>query len=349
MNRKKKICLLSAILLSLAFAFPSFAGGWQQDMNGWWYEKDDGSWLKNGWAWVDGNHDGLAECYYFGDDGYVRTEYGHVDGYEVNEGGAWTVNGEVQMKEVLVPGVGTRNRFAVSEEDTNEKQVYHRAIMKNYGEPAMDLEYQYRIQMEYEGNRTDADLTIRLKASGFEEDGNPVYCIETNLTKDGETSSLIQFYTDGYIYMFLDGLKVKGARDEWEMQKIVQSALEIVEASRAFGDPAVVSQENGNTVIDFDVDVTEIGTSIDGLMGDMAETLIGYSYSDRYEVSNSKGRAVIGSDGYITSEEYDLNAVFYNDRVSGTVRMKAECRILYHQPGGAVEVSLPSLEGYDEV
>ena len=66
----------------MALSFPAFAGEWQEDMNGWKYQNDDGSYCRNGWYWLDGDHDGWAQCYYFGNTGYARmTDYGRADGY----------------------------------------------------------------------------------------------------------------------------------------------------------------------------------------------------------------------------------------------------------------------------
>lgn len=98
--RKLKKTLLVALPLTLALAFTSFAGQWQEDPNGWWYQEDDGSYLRNGWYWLDGNQDGVAECYYFGNDGYLETGYGHgiVDGCQVDGNGAWMENGVVQTR-----------------------------------------------------------------------------------------------------------------------------------------------------------------------------------------------------------------------------------------------------------
>lgn len=87
MKKWKKV-LLTAVPATLCLSFTSMAGQWHQDMNGWWYENNDGSYCRNGWYWLDGNQDGEAECYYFGNKGYMINAFGHVDGYEVNEDGA---------------------------------------------------------------------------------------------------------------------------------------------------------------------------------------------------------------------------------------------------------------------
>lgn len=94
-----------AILIFAMYLFPAYAGEWKQEQPSgkWWYQEDSGLFPANKWKWIDGNWDGTAECYCFDGYGYLYTEAATPDGYQVNEGGAWTVEGAVQTKSVL-PG-----------------------------------------------------------------------------------------------------------------------------------------------------------------------------------------------------------------------------------------------------
>lgn len=95
----KKIGLVAVFLLTgTVMGMTSFAGQWQQDAKGWWYQNGDGTYLANTWKWLDGNGDGVSECYYFGADGYAVTNSTTPDGCTVNADGAWTENGIVKTK-----------------------------------------------------------------------------------------------------------------------------------------------------------------------------------------------------------------------------------------------------------
>ena len=88
-----------AVLSELAGNITAYAN-WQKDAAGKWvyYDASSGSNLNNGWNWLDGNNDGIAECYYFYSDGSlaVSTE---VDGYKVDADGKWIDdNGNIQTK-----------------------------------------------------------------------------------------------------------------------------------------------------------------------------------------------------------------------------------------------------------
>lgn len=59
---------------------------------------DDGTYATSGWKWIDGNTDGVSECYYFDNNGYLISDT-TIDGYQINSDGAWIVNGVVQTKQ----------------------------------------------------------------------------------------------------------------------------------------------------------------------------------------------------------------------------------------------------------
>lgn len=96
--KKKWIAAAAVAVMSTAMAMTSYAAGWQKDATGWWWQNDDGSYPAAKWEWLDGNHDGTAESYYFDASGYLLTGTTTPDGYTVNADGAWVENGVVQTQ-----------------------------------------------------------------------------------------------------------------------------------------------------------------------------------------------------------------------------------------------------------
>lgn len=87
---KKQLAALGlAVMLASSMSMTAFAGQWQQDTIGWWYEQDGGYAI--GWQWIDG------KCYYFDGNGYMAKDT-VIDGYTLNADGQWTVNGIVQTQ-----------------------------------------------------------------------------------------------------------------------------------------------------------------------------------------------------------------------------------------------------------
>lgn len=104
---KKLVLLTAAAVATIAMATTAFAAtGWQQSTDGrWWYSltESGGSWYHgtNGvpqWQWLDGNRDGVAECYAFDNDGWMYANTTTPDGYLVNANGAWVSGGVVQTQ-----------------------------------------------------------------------------------------------------------------------------------------------------------------------------------------------------------------------------------------------------------
>lgn len=93
---KRTVFILLLLLGMLGANFASYAGTWEKDANGWFWVNDDGTYPQNTWQWLDGNRDGIAECYYFDASGYCITGTVTPDGYLVDENGSWILNGTVQ-------------------------------------------------------------------------------------------------------------------------------------------------------------------------------------------------------------------------------------------------------------
>ena len=96
---KKKLVILGVTVASVfLFSTTAFAAGWRQDAVGWWYQNEDGTYPQREWKWIDGNGDGVSECYYFDSNGYCMMNNVTPDGYVVNTNGAWSVKGVVQTQ-----------------------------------------------------------------------------------------------------------------------------------------------------------------------------------------------------------------------------------------------------------
>ena len=92
--------VVMATVMTVGTASTAMAAEWKHDSKGWWWQNDDGSYPAASWQWLDGNHDGVAECYYFDQTGYMFSNAKTPDGYQVNADGAWVINGAVQTKAV---------------------------------------------------------------------------------------------------------------------------------------------------------------------------------------------------------------------------------------------------------
>lgn len=118
--KKRFVTIILAGALTVSSAFTAFAG-WEQTGTTWKYQNADKTYMTNTWNWIDGNGDNVAECYYFGADGIMFAST-TVEGYTVNENGAWTVNGIVQTKSLAdnTSSHGSTGQASVGNVPTNQ-------------------------------------------------------------------------------------------------------------------------------------------------------------------------------------------------------------------------------------
>lgn len=104
MKKIKMAGCLSLIVIGTFTSMTAFAGKWktvtQPTGERWMYENSDGTYALDDWFWLDGNGDGISECYYFNDSGWMLADAMTPDGYFVNKDGAWTVQNVVQTRAI---------------------------------------------------------------------------------------------------------------------------------------------------------------------------------------------------------------------------------------------------------
>ena len=113
MNQKSRNALYAGLgtVFAVMLANPAiaYAGTWSNEggPNQWKYYTDDNTSAADGWYWIDGDQDGLEECYYFDKNGFMMADTRTPDGFQVNSDGFWTVSGQVQKRETPVQDLPT--------------------------------------------------------------------------------------------------------------------------------------------------------------------------------------------------------------------------------------------------
>lgn len=96
--KKRYLVLAVSAIMTLAGAATAFAGNWETADNiTWKYMNDNGQYTVSAWQWIDSNADGIAECYYFDENGVMQKSTS-VDTYTLSPEGQWYVDGAVQTK-----------------------------------------------------------------------------------------------------------------------------------------------------------------------------------------------------------------------------------------------------------
>ena len=105
-TNKKLIMLGMTVGLSVASYLTAFAGQWQKNETGWWYQYDDGSFPVNTWEEIDGKQ------YYFDNNGYMLFDTTTPDGYKVGIDGAW-IN-ELQQGQVKQNMIASYGEYSIN-------------------------------------------------------------------------------------------------------------------------------------------------------------------------------------------------------------------------------------------
>lgn len=121
MKAKWMKTIAAGAVFSMLCAGTAFAGAWLkgqgENQDRWWYGNEDGTFANNGWYWIDGNNDGVAENYCFDSEGWLYVGVTTPDGYVVNENGALVSEGQVMTQNVEVPAAAPTMDAAVASLD----------------------------------------------------------------------------------------------------------------------------------------------------------------------------------------------------------------------------------------
>ena len=123
---KKIVGMLAALGVAAAMPLTAWASAWQQTNGRWWYQMDGGKYPVNGWMWIDGDRNGIAECYYFDQDGWLLTDTTTPDGYQVNADGQWITYGQIRR---VYSTAATREAVRTA----NDKTYRPREAARNHG------------------------------------------------------------------------------------------------------------------------------------------------------------------------------------------------------------------------
>lgn len=165
---KTLLGLAGVLIMSCFSGTTAFAAGWVLDSTGWWYDNGDGTWPAQSWKWLDGNQDGVAECYYFNENGYCLTDCVTPNSYQVNADGAWMENSIVQTltvpeNETAAESTGLQMKITVNGQEltaTLEDNATARAIAEQLPLtlPMLDLygrEMCYRFENAFPANEVN--------------------------------------------------------------------------------------------------------------------------------------------------------------------------------------------------
>lgn len=148
--KKSLKLLIATVITTAACSMTVFAAGWTagQGVNSsrWRYDLGNGDYYAGSaagpsWQWLDGNQDGVAECYAFDEEGWMYADTTTPDGYQVNKDGAWTEYGIVQIRNTASQNTAGDNRILITYfSHTNTTERAANAIQRQTGGSMFEIQ-----------------------------------------------------------------------------------------------------------------------------------------------------------------------------------------------------------------
>lgn len=219
-SKKRMTALAMTVLFTFCMTGTAFAGTWSigkgENQNNWWYDNGDGTYANNGWQWIDGNNDGIAECYYFDTNGWLLTNTMTPDGFNVNADGAWVNNGQVETKNMEQNSNSQASNIEGKYTFTGD---YYNGKFREWNREEEDVFVEYIILTEIDENTVKAEIwgqEVHGSEAILKKDGDS-YVFESGKLSDRDIQS--ELYLSGedmqeYIYELRiegDTLKVRSA------------------------------------------------------------------------------------------------------------------------------------------
>lgn len=333
---KKMIKLFAIVsLLSIFMASTAQAGTWKLDDHGWWWQDRDKSYPSSTWKWIDSDGDGMAECYYFDENGYLLTGATAPDGSTVNESGAWTDEGIVRQK-AANPSVAR-----------NMKQkgmaLYQKADQISSQMPGLDIDAHVQMKFSYDFMEIPVSMNTQLKYHDLNTP-NMEFLSLTNINTMGMSKSETSFYTNGCYYSDM------GTYEKYRMNigyEELTKNLTIGGLTGQFGEfldnVQIADGEGGNKILLYSSKAEGLEKYLTNFYKEVWPPLIG---SD-FKINQISGKAVISPEGYFTKELISISMTMTED--DETMGLYMNMNLDYNNPGKTVSIEFPSKEGFQEV
>lgn len=328
MKRWSLFLLLSGVAV-MAMSSTVFAGSWRQNQIGWYWEEDDGTYPAASWQWLDGNQDGVSECYYFDETGYLLTDSITPDGHQVDGEGRWIVNGQVQSCGESTQPLSASEQYAAAVKKTSE--LNNIAVNTASG-----------LAMSLEGMTLKMNMSFNFKAKDIDS-SRLQYIADIKMNFIGESSKVTTFYTDGTGYQYDDDVREKFEIPLGEAAAAARNMTAgLLPEVRYLQDARVSGGRGGSSVVTFTI--TQEGMKEQ--LRKFGQSSLLFSDGEINQYKENRGTIVISPDGYVVSS--DISVKYDADYSGSTIGYDVKVNVNYLNPGQTVQFTLPSTEGYKD-
>lgn len=225
------------------------------------------------------------------------------------------------------------------------RTIYDEASKKTSELKEMDIETTSAMTMTQGAETMDLSTTMDIQITGVNTE-DMKYLASGKTSMAGQDIDMMMYYEDGYYYMETMGQKFKYAMDLNQLMEQVKQNTESTNMQSSYMKEIKAKKDGENQILTFTADAEKMDTYVQDVMSSMGGAVAGVEDID-YKIKSASGEAVVNKEGYFTSVNIKMSM---DMTVQGqTVSVEMDTDSVYRNPGQAVTLQAPDLEGYQEV
>lgn len=222
------------------------------------------------------------------------------------------------------------------------KAIYDEARKNLLEQISMDVTSISNIRMIQGKNEMSNKTTMNITVADINKESMKYSAIGTSVG-GGEENETSIYCENGYCYFNYFGTKFKYAADTTEIMEIVKKGTQGAGLDSSYMKDIIAKKDGDNDILTYEVDVEKMDEYVDKIMSQIENQLNGATYS----IQEVKGESTVNAAGYFTKS--NLNITLNLTARGESALLVFDTDITYNNPGQAVEVTTPDLEGYQEV
>ncbi|MDO5417654.1 MAG: hypothetical protein Q4F29_10675 [Lachnospiraceae bacterium] len=225
------------------------------------------------------------------------------------------------------------------------REIYDEAVKKNAELTELEASTVTDMKISQGEEIMNMKTTMDMKMKGVNTE-QLTYTAEGTTEVLGQTMDMSMYYADGYYYMETMGQKIKYPMDLQQMIQQIQQSTGGMAADSSYLSEIEAEKDGDSRILKYTLD----GEKMDAYMQDVLKSVNMPGLEEAgisYQFQSASGESVVNKEGYYTSTKMKL--VMDMTAQGETIRLDMDSDIVYHNPGQAVEITVPDLEGYTEI
>lgn len=225
------------------------------------------------------------------------------------------------------------------------RTIYDEATKKTGELKDMDITTTVDMVMSQGEETLDMSTSMDIQMTGVNTE-DMKYLAAGKTSMAGQDIDMTMYYEGGYYYMETMGQKIKYAMDLNQLMEQVKQSTEGANMESSYMKEITAKKDGDNQVLTFTADAEKMDAYVQDIMSSMGG-ITGGTEGITYKIKSSSGEAVVNKDGYFTTMKVKMTMDM--EMQGETITMDMDTEATYRNPGQAVTVTAPNLDGYQEV